>query len=322
VSTLSPADAYTIALRLRVDGWTAEVVGAMHGEGIRPILLKGPVIARWLYPDEPAARGYCDCDLLVGPEDGERARALLAALGFVVQPHPALAPDEHHARIFIRPADGANVDLHRRLHGMQAVADAQVWAAARQHVETMELGRVGVDVPDPVLRALTVALHPEPQDGPHSKPWRDLARALGRVDDAVWQASLELARELRIERELAARLRRLPAGAELADRLGVTAAGSAYYNVLGAVNAGRAPRGVLTIANLRALPAGSARRRYVISKLVPPAPEHPDDPTAGGREAAGTLISRALRIGALAIGFPRALWVYRRERNRRPRGSA
>ncbi len=320
MSARSLADAHTIALRLQVDGWTAEVVGAMHGEGIRPILLKGPVIARWLYPDEPAARGYCDCDLLVGPDDGERARALLEALGFVVQPHPALAPDEHHARIFIRPADGANVDLHRTLHGMQAVADARVWAAARRHLETMELAGAVVDVPDPVLRALIVALHPEPQDGPQSKPWRDLARALGRADDGVWRAALALARELGIEGELAARLRRLPAGAQLADRLGVTATGSAYYNVLGAVNAGRAPRGVLTIANLRALPPGSARRRYVISKLAPPAERRSDGPTAGGHAAAGTLIGRALRIPALAVGLPRALWVYRRERRRRPRG--
>ena len=83
---------------------------------------------------------------------------------------------------------------------------------------------------------------------------RDLERALERVDDGVWRAALELARELGIEAELAARLRRLPAGQALAQRLAITPDGSAYYNVLGAVNAGRAPRGMLTIANLHALP--------------------------------------------------------------------
>jgi hypothetical protein len=313
MSPLPPADGRAIALRLQVDGWTAEVLAAMAGEGILAILLKGPVVARWLYSDEPAGRGYCDCDLLVGPDDTKRARALLETLGFVVQPHPSLTVDEHHARIFIRPADGANVDLHRTLHGMQAVAQERVWAAARGHVETMELAGVVVAVPDQVLRTLIVALHPEPQDGPASKPWRDLERALERVDDGVWWAALELARDLGIEAELAARLRRLPAGAALAQRLAITPDGSAYYNVLGAVNAGRAPRGVLTIANLHALPGARARLRYAVSKLAPAADERPAGVRAGER-----LAGRAARIAVLATGLPRALWAYRRERDRAP----
>ncbi len=52
----------------------------MHKRGIRPLLIKGPAVAAWLY-DDPAERWYGDVDLLVDPElfdaagdDARRAR--------------------------------------------------------------------------------------------------------------------------------------------------------------------------------------------------------------------------------------------------------
>ena len=41
---------------LRVDHATVEAVDALRAAGVRPVLLKGPVIAQWLYADDPSQR--------------------------------------------------------------------------------------------------------------------------------------------------------------------------------------------------------------------------------------------------------------------------
>ena len=69
VSSLSPG-IRTTALALAIDAVTAQVVTALRANGIRPLLLKGPSIAGWLYGDG-AARPYGDSDLLVA--SGERS---------------------------------------------------------------------------------------------------------------------------------------------------------------------------------------------------------------------------------------------------------
>ena len=69
------------ALALAVDAVTAEVVTALRDAGIRPLLLKGPSIAGWLYGDG-AARPYGDSDLLVSPGSYRPAENALRALGF------------------------------------------------------------------------------------------------------------------------------------------------------------------------------------------------------------------------------------------------
>jgi hypothetical protein len=308
------AVAVATALRLRVDSWTAEVVRAMRARAIEPVLLKGPVIARRLYSEQPERRVYCDCDLLVGPGDTERARALLTELGFRAQEHPLIEADEHHARIFLRSDDGANVDLHRTLHGMERVAADRVWAMVGRHLSQMEVGGASVNVPDPVLTTLNVALHPVPADGPTSKPWQDLELALARVDDVTWGAAVSLARELGIESELSARLQRLAAGAQLAERLMISPRGSDYYNLVGAVTSGRAPRSVYSISHLRSRPTHAARLAYVAAKLFPPAEQLRGDHALARRGSAGLLLARALRVLAVIAGLPRALIAYRRER--------
>jgi hypothetical protein len=41
-----------LARNFAVDALTAEVASAFTGEGIGTVVLKGPVLARWLYPGE------------------------------------------------------------------------------------------------------------------------------------------------------------------------------------------------------------------------------------------------------------------------------
>lgn len=68
------------ARNFAIDALTAEVVSAFTGEGIGTVVLKGPVLARWLYPGE--VRPYVDSDLMVAPDDRARAVGVLERLGF------------------------------------------------------------------------------------------------------------------------------------------------------------------------------------------------------------------------------------------------
>jgi hypothetical protein len=306
-----------VALRLRIDSLTAEIVTAMRAEGIEPILLKGPVIARWLYAERPAERLYGDCDLLVSPADVERARELLRRRGFEVREHPLIGGDGHHARTYVRPRDGAAVDLHHTLHGMQTVAREKVWAMASRHTETMVLAGVSLTIPDAALRTLNVALHPEPEDRAASSAWRDLERALRRVGEEDWRAALAIARELGIEAELAARLCRTEAGAALAARLAIESGGPSRYELLGAVSDGRAPRAVISLDNLRARTGAAARLRYATAKLLPPAEQLRRESALARRGAAGLAASRIARAARVAAQLPGALIAYRRARTPR-----
>jgi hypothetical protein len=55
--------------------------GALNRAGIEPVVLKGAYLARFVYPT-PGLRPFGDLDLLVRPEDRERAAEALMALGY------------------------------------------------------------------------------------------------------------------------------------------------------------------------------------------------------------------------------------------------
>jgi hypothetical protein len=83
---------------------------------MRPILLKGAHLAFAVYPD-PALRPMNDLDLLVAPEEVERASAVLHGLGYRVTFE--IGPDTdysrlHHERPVIRPGS-VQVEIHHRL---------------------------------------------------------------------------------------------------------------------------------------------------------------------------------------------------------------
>src|ERR1700733_12035032 len=113
---LAPPIVELAVRNLLVDLVTAEVADLFDAAGIDCILLKGPVIADWLYPD--AIRGYGDSDLLVAPLDWERAVALLTNHGFTDYLAPLAHPrmESLAGTAFVRGPD--NVDLHCTIAGL------------------------------------------------------------------------------------------------------------------------------------------------------------------------------------------------------------
>ena len=193
---------------------------ALGRAGVRMLLLKGPVLATWLY-DDGAARAYVDCDLLVPPEDYAAAGEVLGSLGFERSSEadhlePRFGP--MHADTW-RRANGAEVDLHRALPGMR-MGGSDVWGAMSTGAEQLRVGRVSINVPRPAARALVVALHAAHHGTEQEKPLEDLRRAVDRVPFATWEETRELAERLHAEPRLAIALRLVPEGAELAERLG------------------------------------------------------------------------------------------------------
>src|SRR5215207_10675101 len=101
---------------------TAHVVEGMRRGGLRPILLKGPAIARWLY-DASEVRGSRDIDLLIGPDDFQKAESVLRREGFERFPVAGI----EHADTWTKGEDPLVIELHRSLDGVGAAPDV-VWA--------------------------------------------------------------------------------------------------------------------------------------------------------------------------------------------------
>ena len=138
--------------RMVVDAATAEVVGALRGRAVRPILIKGATIARWLYPPG-SRRTYIDVDLLIRPADYDRAAEVLAALGYrQLLPEPAIGTPAaghpswyavHFTRAGARQAD---VDLHQTVFWATVDQNA-VWELMSRGTEAITIGGVEVEAP-------------------------------------------------------------------------------------------------------------------------------------------------------------------------------
>jgi Uncharacterised nucleotidyltransferase len=211
----------TAALGAWVDGVTAEVVTAMRTVGIRPLLLKGPSIATWLYGDG-APRPYDDSDLLVAPGSYRQAGEVLRELGFHHLEYAWLP----YVQTWVRRSDVSGdegghpsmVDLHRSLNGVGAPADI-VWGVLSAHADTLQIGGIDVEVLRVPARALHVALHAAQHGAGAEQPLDDLTRAMRVADQHVWREGADLARRLNAVPAFAAGLRLDPEGARLAQRL-------------------------------------------------------------------------------------------------------
>lgn len=252
---------------LKLDAVAAEVTGALSAEGVRSVLLKGPVTARWLYPADPGARPYRDVDLLVPPHGHATAEVVLTTLGFQ-RSRPARLADEMelHGDEWRRESDDAVVDLHRSLHFLEEAPPGLVWQLMAEGTEAFDVAGATVEAPGPAWRTLNVVLHASPEGPPERQSWADLARALDVVDTDLWNKAAALAARLNVEAAMGAGLRLLPQGIELARRLGLPDGPPDRF----LLRRDAAPRQVRSVARLAELRGSRRKARYVAQKLFPP----------------------------------------------------
>jgi hypothetical protein len=280
-------------LQLRVDWYTGQVARAMAGRALRPILLKGPAVSRWLYADDPRSRPYADADILLSPTQRGEGEAVLTDLGFERTAGSSLRDEPPHAATWRRTTDGALVDLHRTLHGCEHVAESMVWEAVAGATETMDVGGGGVEVPSVEVRALHIALHAIPGWG--EQAFADLARAIRRVDGEVWEGAAALARRLGVADEMGYRLAFLEDGRTLAGVLGLSTASP--------LRVGDETRALTRMMNL---PGWGARARYGFQKVFPP-PDYLAEVTDLRPGRLGLVLGYAARLGSAVRRVPTAL---------------
>lgn len=93
-----------------------EVAAAFEDAGVAFIVLKGPALARSVYPD-PSWRPFADIDLLVRTRDWRRACGVLEAMGCVRRlPEPRAGFDERFGKAAVHTTpNNQEIDLHRTL---------------------------------------------------------------------------------------------------------------------------------------------------------------------------------------------------------------
>jgi hypothetical protein len=250
---------------LSIDRVTAEVVAAFDVAGIPSILLKGPSIARWLYPK--GGRRYGDTDLLVAPGRRAEAARVLESLGFreqlegfVAFERAAEAPETAFIRSRVAGAPrGEIVDLHHTLPGVPVDGDV-VWTKLSAATDSMVVGGHEVRVLDRTGIALHIVLHAA-QHRFEFHTDEDLRRAVDSVTSDDWRDVMLLARELDVEDVVHATLRR-------DERLVPPAGGIQLERLLAAQSIGEKAR----ILRWQLLPS-PARARYVAGRppeLRPP----------------------------------------------------
>jgi len=292
-----------LARKARIDIWTAEVVTALRAHGVRPILLKGPAVSRWLYPLDPEARTYVDVDLMVSPSQLVRTETVLREMGFEKWSHPFDDGSLHAATM--KRADGAGVDLHWTLHNADEVPRLQMWEEVSTDTETIEVGGVDVEIPGVGLRVMHLVFQLPFGSALVGKPTNDLLRALDVVPIADWRRGAEVATRLGLDDVMGAKLRMLPAAVALADELGLPKAVRPALKI-------EARREVWCIASFRALPTWRAKARCIGLMIVPPPDEIRKYRPRARSGPVGLVIAYLSRAVSVAVRLPGAVLGWRR----------
>jgi hypothetical protein len=275
---------------LVLEALAVEVTTELERSGIATIVLKGPSVIRWLYP-KATDRHSVDVDLLVAPDDLERAEATLAAGGFEpVEPRR----DDKHARSWMRPGGPLPVDLHRGIVGV-GVDDETAWEVLSGLTDRLEVRGGALRVLQPHGRALHLALHAAQETPDKQQALRDLGRGLELLELEGWRQARELAARLDALPALGAGLRLLPEGGALADELRLPTRVTTEI----ALRATGAPDLSLGMNRLLEMNGVAARARYAASRAMP-------SPAA---MRAWTPLARRGRLGLAAAYAWRLPWL-------------
>lgn len=204
------------------DATLAEVAAALQADGVRPLLIRGPAVARWLY-DDVRERPYGDLDLLVDPALWDAAGETLGGLGFR-DTSVALRADERHPNEshWERLRDRhVTVDLHHSL-SLVGVRPDVAWAELTADMRTITVAGVSIDVPSHAAHLVILALHAAHHGVEQRKPLGDLRRSIDRVDRDTWREAALLGTRLHAAGAMREGLKLVEGGSELAEQLGLT----------------------------------------------------------------------------------------------------
>jgi hypothetical protein len=113
---LYDAHAQILSCNLELERLLLEVTGALDAADVCALVLKGPALARTLYPD-PTVRLFADIDLLIRSDQYDQACARLASTGYERRyrgPRPGWDRRFTKGTVF-QGNDGAELDIHRTL---------------------------------------------------------------------------------------------------------------------------------------------------------------------------------------------------------------
>jgi Uncharacterised nucleotidyltransferase len=307
---------FEAAHSIRLDLVAAEVADALDKADVRCIVLRGPSLTGWLYP-EKGGRNYIDVDLLVAPRDFDTAERILAGLGFDHVPTMMQRPDDRpvHARTWTRQADLATVDVHRTIVGARA-PDETVWSVMSRETEPIRVGTSQLEGLSVVATALVVALHAAQHGDKSAKQLGDLERGVERLPRDVWEAARRLASSLEAAEAFEAGLRLLPAGADLAESLGLATNSPTTETALRASSPPPTALGFEWLANV---PGLRAKLRLLGAKALPDAEFMRAWSPLARRGTAGLCLAYLWRPLWLAWHAPRGYlaWVHARRTTRR-----
>jgi hypothetical protein len=214
---------------LRTERFAVDAAIALERAGIPTLLLKGPILGRWLYPDD--VRIYEDADLLVHPVSWGAALAVFDRQGFKAHPRSTERTQfgVTHARTLEH--GGLSVDLHRALPGLKVDGEL-AWQVLFARAEWQNIVGFKVRAPDRAALLLHIALHAAQHvSKPAPKPQDDLRRAIEIAAEEQWRCALELAQTCEGVTAFACGLKQLPEGHKLLERLGVKALPSLQHEL-------------------------------------------------------------------------------------------
>jgi len=259
---------------LLLDAAAAESIATLRAQGVRAILLKGPVTAQWLYSGH-TPRNYSDVDLLVAPDEFPRALRLLEDIGYRNRAGARDKFEGGHAVPLRREqpsgADGTgfpaglSINLHWRFDGIDA-PDEDFWTVIAADAERMLVSGREVEVPSEPARALLLAVHAGTFAPSFRQPLTDLDRALERLPDDTWRAAHRLAVRLDALSRFTAGLGTRPLGLKLIDRLDL----KGTIDLRAALYTSGAPPAVADgLARLRTTRGVRPRVRLLVRALTP-----------------------------------------------------
>lgn len=138
-----------------------EAVVAMNDRGVTPVLLKGAATLATAPDERRGVRLMSDLDIMVMPDEAERAVAALGAVGYQVRERTPPESKRWYVEMS-RPQDVGTIDLQR------AAPDSAYFGCDREHALShcvaVRLGRGSAYVPTTTCRAFMLIIHDQFQD--------------------------------------------------------------------------------------------------------------------------------------------------------------